>query len=215
MKTSGIIYHIPCAGGQDQPCGENYIGETERPMEVRFREHHGNAKLPNGQVFASAIRQHAHETGHIFREEDVTFLDKGNSKPELRVREACQIRTLEPSLNGGGGTAHDLPHIWDRTLKNLIKPPKPPKPQQQDAATTTTKRVWNSHQRGRPVGSRKKEGALKVISEHQERRRLEGQQQEQNQGQPQCGDGLDDVLYLSSDAFCQLTFENKQMSLGL
>ena len=101
MKTSGVVYHVPCAGGQDQPCGENYIGETERPMEVRFREHHGNAKLPNGQVFASAIRQHAHETGHTFREEDVTFLDKGGSKPELRVREACQIRTLEPSLNGG------------------------------------------------------------------------------------------------------------------
>ena len=174
---------MPCAGSEGQECKEEYIGETERPMETRFREHHGNAMLPNGRTFASALRQHAHETGHTFDEKSITFLDRGRSKPELRVREACHIRTLGPSLNGGGGTAHDLPHIWDQTLKEIIKPPKQPEPQQQDMTETTTKKGWNSHKRGRPVGSKNKGGALKAIREHQERRRQESEQQGQNRNQ--------------------------------
>ena len=34
MKMAGVVYHVPCAGMQDQPCIEQYIGETERPVEV-------------------------------------------------------------------------------------------------------------------------------------------------------------------------------------
>ena len=70
-------------------------------MEVRFREDHGKARLLHGHAFASTLRQHTHETGHTFREEDITFLDKDKSKTELRVREACHRRTLNASLNGG------------------------------------------------------------------------------------------------------------------
>ena len=69
-----------------------------------------------------------HKTGHTFREEDIAFLDRGKSNQELRVKEGMFVRVLEPSLNGAGGLAYDLPHTYDRTLKKIIKEPKVPPP---------------------------------------------------------------------------------------
>jgi hypothetical protein len=43
---SGVIYHAPCAGKIGESCDAHYIGETERPMDVRFKEHHNKVKLP-------------------------------------------------------------------------------------------------------------------------------------------------------------------------
>ena len=35
-KTTGLIYHIPCAGANSIPCPGTYVGETERTVSNRF-----------------------------------------------------------------------------------------------------------------------------------------------------------------------------------
>jgi hypothetical protein len=93
---SGVIYHAPCAGKLNKPCDDRYIGEAERSMDVRFKEHHNKAKLPNSNNYSSAIEQHAHESGHHYRAEDITFLDTLSNKMARGIKEAIYTRALDP-----------------------------------------------------------------------------------------------------------------------
>jgi hypothetical protein len=112
IYKSSVIYHIPCAGSANKPCAATYIGETERSMDTRFRENHNKAKStikpPTGE-YASAVRQHARITGHHFRPEDVTYLDREGNKMARGINEAIYTRALDPDLNRGGGLRYILP----------------------------------------------------------------------------------------------------------
>jgi hypothetical protein len=55
LKIPGV-YGIPCE------CGKTYIGQTNRTIETRRKEHMRHLRL--GQPDKSAVRQHALETGH-------------------------------------------------------------------------------------------------------------------------------------------------------
>jgi hypothetical protein len=52
---SSVVYHIPCAGSVNKPCAVTYIGETERSMDTRFREHHNKAKSSIRPPLASTL----------------------------------------------------------------------------------------------------------------------------------------------------------------
>jgi predicted GIY-YIG superfamily endonuclease len=56
QKTKQCVYSIPC------DCGKCYIGETNRPIEVRIKEHKCN--LTQGLLEKSKLAQHAYEEGH-------------------------------------------------------------------------------------------------------------------------------------------------------
>jgi hypothetical protein len=127
---SSVVYHIPCAGSVNEPCAATYIGETERSMDTRFREHHKAKSLirpPTGE-YASAVGQHARTIGHHFRPEDVTYLDRESNKMARGIKEAIYTRTLNPVLNRGGGLRYILPPTYDTIINNTIRPPKPPSP---------------------------------------------------------------------------------------
>jgi hypothetical protein len=112
-SKSGVIYHAPCAGKTNEPCTACYIGETERSMDIRFKEQYNKAKLPNTDTYASAIGKHARETHHHFRPEDITYLDKETNKLVRGMKEAIFTRALDHPLNRGGSLRHDLPHhVW-------------------------------------------------------------------------------------------------------
>jgi hypothetical protein len=55
-KVCGAIYHIQCSD-----CSEDYIGETERPLHKRLREHQTRTQ--------SAVYKHIegnnHTLGHV------------------------------------------------------------------------------------------------------------------------------------------------------
>jgi hypothetical protein len=126
---SSVVYHISCAGSVNKPCVATYIGETERSMDTRLREHHNKAKSqvrPLTDEYASAVGQHARTTGHHFRPEDVTYLDKESDKMARGIKEAIYTRALDPSLNKGGGLRYLLPPTY--IISTTIRPPKPPPP---------------------------------------------------------------------------------------
>jgi hypothetical protein len=125
-----VVYHIPCAGSINEPCTATYIGETERSMDTRFTEHRNKSKLdirpPTGE-YASAVGQHACTTGHHYRPEDVTNLDRESNKMARGIKEAIYIRTLNPDLNIGRGR-YALPPTFDTIINATIQPPKPRPP---------------------------------------------------------------------------------------
>jgi hypothetical protein len=101
-----MVYHIPCAGNINNPCAATYIGETERSMDTRLKEHHNKAKSqvkPLTDEYAPAVGQHACNTGHHFRPKDITYLDRESDKMAHGIKEAIYTRALDPPLKKGGG----------------------------------------------------------------------------------------------------------------
>jgi hypothetical protein len=76
----------------------------------------------------NGVGQHARTTGHHFRPEDVTCLDRESDKLARGIKEAIYARALTPDLNKGGGLRYILPPTYDTVINATIKPPKPPPP---------------------------------------------------------------------------------------
>jgi hypothetical protein len=135
LNTKGALYHIACDGKEDKPCPVTYIGETSCTMKTRFKEQNSATKMANSDLHASAIKQQAVETGHLFREQDITILDTDANwhargiwpGANWHAREAAYIRGLTPQLNRDSGR-HPLPHHFDAILKEQTKPPPQPDP---------------------------------------------------------------------------------------
>jgi hypothetical protein len=65
-------------------------------MDVHFKELHNKSKLPNSDVYASAIGQHIWESVHHFRAEDIRYLDSESNKMARGIKEAIYTRDLDP-----------------------------------------------------------------------------------------------------------------------
>ena len=128
---TGVVYNPPCAGANGESCETNaaYIGETSRQGRQRFKEHCSTAKLYNGE-YKSAVMQHAADTGHSFREQDMIILDSDDNWRSRGIRESIFIRALNPSLNrrSDRNDRYTLPATYDSIIKGTIKPPLNPLP---------------------------------------------------------------------------------------
>jgi hypothetical protein len=67
LQTAQCFYSIPCE------CGRSYIGETDRPLAVRLREH--RYSLQQGLLEKSKLAQHAYEEGHRVGWDDARVLE--------------------------------------------------------------------------------------------------------------------------------------------
>ena len=67
--TTGLVYHIPCAGANSTPCSGTYVGETERTVAAHLREHTSTSMNSLGK-YKSAMLQHPRDNCHHFRKED-------------------------------------------------------------------------------------------------------------------------------------------------
>ena len=105
----------------------------------RFKEHTSTAKLYNGD-YKSAIVQHAADSGHSFRENDLTILDNDANWHSRGIRESIYIRALNPSLNrrSNRNDRYSLPPTYDSILKNTIKAPPHPIPHGRSEPKTFT-----------------------------------------------------------------------------
>ena len=113
--VSGPVYHIACEGAVNSDCPDSYIGETERTLKTRFLEH---CRPSNTN---SEISRHLHKDcpGHSVNIQNAKILDREPRWFERGVKEAIYIRAEQPSLNKDGGR-HQLPHIWDRLIKDQL-----------------------------------------------------------------------------------------------
>ena len=100
------MYRIPCAG-----CDQVYIGETERSIGERLKEH--TAKVANN---TSAIAEHHQETGHNPDTDNIKVLCREDKLIPRKVREAISIKKeTKPTLNRDGG--RELSKIYDSLLE--------------------------------------------------------------------------------------------------
>ena len=99
-QRSGVIYQLQC-----EDCDANYIGETARPLGKRESEHRSRSD--------SAVFEHTNTSDHSFGPSSV--LDTEDNSLKRKVKEAINIKQLQPSLNRDNG--YSLAPIYDSVLK--------------------------------------------------------------------------------------------------
>ena len=106
LKKKGVIYRYKC---DRVDCDEEYIGESARNFEERYKEH---LKAP------SPIHDHLNISGHNVTIDNFSILGREDQTLLRTIKEALYIRMNNPSLNRNIGKYH-LPHIWDEVLLNI------------------------------------------------------------------------------------------------
>ena len=106
LKRSGVIYRFKC-GRVD--CDHEYIGESARNFEDRFKEH---LKSP------SPIHDLINISGHSVTIDNFSIVGREDQNLIRLIKETLYIRANNPSLNKNVGKYH-LPHIWDEVLYNI------------------------------------------------------------------------------------------------
>ncbi|KAI8487847.1 hypothetical protein Bbelb_342950 [Branchiostoma belcheri] len=107
---ANVIYRLKC---EEPNCNNTYIGETSRPLKVRYKEH----CRPSANGYSSAIFHHLqHNQGHSFKLESTDVLDRETRWWERGVTEAIYERIYNPTLNREGGLRVDLSGTWDLAL---------------------------------------------------------------------------------------------------
>ena len=94
FQTKNLVYCVTC-----DKCKKQYIGETERSLNARFKEHLGyvrnkKSKEPTGF--------HFNFPGHDVSMMKITVLEKiwKNSTPLRKARESMYIRKFESQYQG-------------------------------------------------------------------------------------------------------------------
>jgi predicted GIY-YIG superfamily endonuclease len=98
LKKSCVVYRLTCS------CGSSYIGETDRILSIRVKEHRKKGE--------SACRKHLDENpNHRIAWDDVEVIDSASTRSRLRIKETLHILRQKPELNiqyGTNQSKHDI-----------------------------------------------------------------------------------------------------------
>jgi hypothetical protein len=108
LKIPGV-YGIPCE------CGKTYIGQTNRTIETRRKEHMRHLRL--GQPDKSAIAQHALETGHRVEFNNTCRLARTKGYMDRIIKDAIEIKLHPDNINRDGG--HILSRAWKPAIVRI------------------------------------------------------------------------------------------------
>ena len=103
MDKAGVIYKIDC-----KDCRDDYVGETERNLRHRFKEH----RRDSSPVGAHLLNKH-----HHMDRDCVKILDQEHRWFERGVKEAIHIRAHQPTLNRDRGR-HILPAVYNSLVRS-------------------------------------------------------------------------------------------------
>ena len=95
LEKSGVVYELQC-----KDCDARYIGETERPLRARVREH---------QRHSSPVTAHASSQQHTIDFEHVKVLDQEQQWFRRGVKEALHIEAKGATLNRDKGRHYLAP----------------------------------------------------------------------------------------------------------
>ena len=105
LDQAGVVYKISC-----NDCDATYVGETERKLNTRFKEHHRSS---------SPVGQHMELRRHSVDEESVSVLHRETDWYRRGVAEAIFVQQESPCLNRGR-ERHILPAIYKELLPNTM-----------------------------------------------------------------------------------------------
>ena len=93
-QTANLVYCISC-----DKCPEQYVGETEKTLAVRFAQHRGYAR---NKKLDKATGHHFNLPGHSMANMKVTVLEKVKSNdPQMRkTRESLKIKKFNSKYKG-------------------------------------------------------------------------------------------------------------------
>ena len=100
--TSDVVYKITCVVCQGKGDNVTYVGETKRPIRLRFNEHLLSAKnktedTPIGDHFISAHQDYESRRGEIPLA--IELLQKTGDHPHRKICESLSIRKHRPQIN--------------------------------------------------------------------------------------------------------------------
>ena len=108
-KKCGTVYYIQCSN-----CNEDYIGETERLLQTRLKEHQSRSS-------SEAFHEHLLARNHSIDIDQTVVLDQEAHTLKRKVKEAIEIKTRRPSLNRDSGL--ELSPIYNSILPSLVQAP--------------------------------------------------------------------------------------------
>ncbi len=97
----GVVYQLTC-----QDCESSYIGETERALKQRLKEHLKDS---------SPVGHHMVYTKHKVDTQNIRIIDRDSRW----FREAIQIRSRSPTLNRDRGR-HNLPSVYNTRMTTAV-----------------------------------------------------------------------------------------------
>ena len=99
----GVVYQLTC-----QDCEASYIGEMERTLKQRLKEH---------QKDSSPVGHHMGYNKNKVDSQNIRIVDRGSRWFQRGVREAIQIRSRCPVLNRDRGR-HNLPSFYNTIVRS-------------------------------------------------------------------------------------------------
>ena len=106
-EKQGVIYSVRCQG-----CDGEYIGETERNLSSRMREHRTSVTKGNTK---SALSTHNLRTGHTLNWDHIEVVDTDPRRDQRKVTAAIHVRLRRADINRELG--YDLPPIYMPLLR--------------------------------------------------------------------------------------------------
>ena len=106
---TNVVYSLEC-----KTCQGKYIGETQRALAVREKEHRDAVRL--GYVDKSAVAEHVHDqlAQHEIDWDSVSIIDRAVRRTERKMREAFAIHRTKPVMNRDVGV--DRSKTWNAIL---------------------------------------------------------------------------------------------------
>ena len=101
-KVKGVIYKVDCT------CGSSYIGETNKTLEVRLKEHERAVETDNRKKNGIAV--YANNTWHSIDWAKAEIIDKEQNWCKRRVKEALYIKEMKAQMNLDQGLT--LNNVW-------------------------------------------------------------------------------------------------------
>ena len=99
----GVLYQLTCHDFE-----ASYIGETERALKQRLKEH---------QKDSSPVGHHMGYSKHKVDSQNIRIVDRDSRWFQRGVREAIQIRSRSPTLNRDRGR-HNLPSVYNTIVRD-------------------------------------------------------------------------------------------------
>ena len=100
-EKAGVVYHIKCGD-----CDATYVGETERRLNKRIKEHHRDS---------SPVGHHLKDRKHSISERSISVLHQESDWFRRGVAEAIHILQDDPPLNRDRGR-HTLSNIYREVI---------------------------------------------------------------------------------------------------
>ena len=92
-----IVYQIDCG-----LCGAVYVGETSRPLKVRYQEHYRSAANPTAKSYQNMAFARHYQEYHKGEKPKllIKILKKTKGTVERKITEALFIQRIKPDING-------------------------------------------------------------------------------------------------------------------